>query len=77
MLLPLLLTVVEEKRITRVVFRAVAVAVALPRSSEGISYRNRILLNESQAVWQVNKMMKIGYKGSEDEVISKIMGTKG
>ncbi|KAG5544688.1 hypothetical protein RHGRI_017210 [Rhododendron griersonianum] len=47
--------------------------VALSISSNGISNRNRILLNESQAVWQVNKMMKIGYKGSDEEVVSKIM----
>ncbi|KAI8552572.1 hypothetical protein RHMOL_Rhmol06G0277400 [Rhododendron molle] len=63
----------RKKKNKSVVFRAAAVAVALPISSEGISNRNRILLNESQAVWQVNKMIKIVYKGSEDEVISKIM----
>ncbi|KAI8552569.1 hypothetical protein RHMOL_Rhmol06G0277100 [Rhododendron molle] len=63
----------KKKKNKSVAFRAAAVAVALSISSEGISNRNRILLNESQAVWQVNKMMKIGYKGSEDEVISKIM----
>ncbi|KAE9444788.1 hypothetical protein C3L33_23313, partial [Rhododendron williamsianum] len=56
----------RKKKNKRVVFRAAAAAVALSILSDGISNRNKILLNESQAVWQVNKMMKIGYKGSDE-----------
>lgn len=57
-----------------VVFRAAVSAAALTASvsAEGIVNRNRILLNEAQAVWECNKLMGIGYDGDEDEVISKI-----
>jgi len=57
-----------------VVFRSAVAAVALNASvsSEGINNRNRILLDEAQTIWAVNKIMGIGYDGDENEVISKI-----
>lgn len=57
-----------------VVFRSAVAAAALSASisSDGIANRNRILLNEAQANWAVNKSMGIGYEGDEAEVISKI-----
>lgn len=58
-----------------VVFRSAVEAAALSVfvSSDGIVNRNRILLNEAQAIWSVNKTMGIGYDGDEEEVISKIV----
>lgn len=53
-----------------VVFRGAAAAMAYQYQ---LKASPRILLRESLAVWQVNKMLKIGYKSSEEEVISKIM----
>lgn len=41
-------------------------------SSNGIANRNRLLLNEAQTIWEVNKVIGIGYDGDEEEVISKI-----
>lgn len=49
-------------------------AAALFVSSEGINNRNKILLNEAQAVLAVAKIMAEDYLGDEEEVISKIMG---
>lgn len=46
---------------------------SLSVSSEGITNRNRILLNEAQAVWSVAKIMGEDYMGDDEEVISKIM----
>lgn len=42
----------------------------------GIVNRNRILLNEAQAAWTVNKMLGLSYDGDEEEVISKIYETE-
>lgn len=56
-----------------VVFRSAVAAAALSVSSEGINNRNRILLNEAQAVWTVTKIMGEDYMGNDEEVISKIM----
>lgn len=57
-----------------VVLRSAVAAAALSASvsTEGISNRNKILLNEAQTIWAVNKIMGIGYNGEEEEVISKI-----
>ncbi|KAI8525263.1 hypothetical protein RHMOL_Rhmol13G0217000 [Rhododendron molle] len=60
-----------------VVFRSAIAAAALSVSSEGINNRNRILLNEAQAVWSVTKIMETDYLGNDEEVISKIMGEEG
>ncbi|KAI8566817.1 hypothetical protein RHMOL_Rhmol02G0071500 [Rhododendron molle] len=51
---------------------AAAVALSVSISSRGIENRNRILLNEAQAVWNVNKLMGLSCDGNEDEVISKL-----
>lgn len=56
-----------------VVFRGAAAAMAYQYQLKASPTETRILLRESLAVWQVNKMLKIGYKSSEEEVISKIM----
>lgn len=40
-------------------------------SSNGINNRNKMLLNEAQAVWEVNKLY-MSYDGDEEEVVSKI-----
>ena len=42
-------------------------------SEDGIANRNKILLNEAQAIWAMNKAAGIGYEGDEDEVISKLV----
>ncbi|KAI8549795.1 hypothetical protein RHMOL_Rhmol06G0053100 [Rhododendron molle] len=58
-----------------VVFRSALAAAALSVSTEGINNRNRILLNESQAVRTVTKIMGTDYFGNDEEVISSIMVT--
>lgn len=57
-----------------VVLRSAVAAAALSASvsSEGINNRNRILLDEAQAIWAINKMHGITYDGDEQEVINKI-----
>lgn len=57
-----------------VVFRSAVAAAALSASisSEEIVNRNKMFLNEAQAIWTVNKTMGIGYDGDDEEVISKI-----
>lgn len=50
-------------------------AVALSVSTEGINNRNRILLNEAEAVLTVTKIMGEDHLGNEEEIISKIMVT--
>lgn len=57
-----------------VVLRSAVATAALSASisPEGINNRNKILLNEAQAIWAVDKIMGLSYDGNEDEVISKI-----
>jgi len=57
-----------------VVLRSAVAAATLSASvsSGGINNRNRILLNEAQSIWEINKLNGIGYDGDEEEVISKI-----
>lgn len=55
------------------VYRSASAAVALSVSTEGIANRNRILLNEAQAVWALDNLFGNDYAGSEEEVISKII----
>ncbi|KAI8526398.1 hypothetical protein RHMOL_Rhmol13G0304200 [Rhododendron molle] len=56
------------------VFRSAIAAVALSASisSGGIVNRNRLILDEAQAIWECNKIMGLGYDGNEDEVISRL-----
>lgn len=56
-----------------VLFRSAVAAAALSASisSNGINNRNKILLDEAQAIWEVNKLY-MSYDGNEEEVISKI-----
>lgn len=63
----------EKGRKKCVLFRsAIVVATLLASiSSNRINNRNRILLDEAQAIWQVNKLY-MNYDGDEEEVISKI-----
>ncbi|KAG5525843.1 hypothetical protein RHGRI_032211 [Rhododendron griersonianum] len=66
----------EEEKQECVVFRSAIAAATLSVSTEGIINRNRIVLNESQAVlWTVTKIMETDYLGNDEEVISKIMVT--
>ncbi|KAG5547642.1 hypothetical protein RHGRI_013364 [Rhododendron griersonianum] len=58
-----------------VVFHSAIAAAALSISTDGINNRNRILLNESQVVWTVTKIMETDYLGNDEEVINKIMVT--
>ncbi|XP_058201387.1 uncharacterized protein LOC131316125 [Rhododendron vialii] len=55
------------------VYRSAVAALALSASisSDGVINRNRIILDEAQAIWTCNKIMGLGYDGEEDEVISK------
>ncbi|KAI8553504.1 hypothetical protein RHMOL_Rhmol05G0021000 [Rhododendron molle] len=56
-------------------FRSAVAVVALSSSlsSEGVINRNRIILNEAQAIWECNKIMGVGYDGDEDEVVSRFV----
>lgn len=56
------------------VFRLAVAALAqsAPLSLDGIVNRNRIILNEAQAIWTCNKILGMGCHGDEDEVVSKI-----
>lgn len=59
-----------------VVFRSALAVAALSVSTEGINNRSKILLNESQAVRTVTKIMGTDhYFGNGEEVISSIMVT--
>ena len=47
-------------------------ALSASISSRDINNRNRILLDEAQAIWEVDKLFGLSYDGDENEVISKI-----
>ncbi|KAG5556792.1 hypothetical protein RHGRI_007150 [Rhododendron griersonianum] len=55
------------------VYRSIVAVLALSASifSDGVTNRNRIILDEAQAIWTCNKIMGLEYDGEEDEVISK------
>lgn len=55
-----------------VVFRYAVEATALSSSSDV----NKFHLNESLAVWSLNKVMDIGYHGDDEAVISRIVITE-
>lgn len=57
-----------------VILRSAVASAALSASlsSSGINNRNRILLDEAKAIWEVDKMFGLQYDGDEREVISKI-----
>lgn len=63
----------RRKKQKCVVFRSTIAAAALSVSTDGINNRNRILLDEAQAVLSVTKIMGEDYVGDEEEVISRIM----
>lgn len=65
---------VGRKKGKCVLLRSAVASAALSASisSEGINNRNRILLDEAQAIWAINKLHGINYDGDEQEVISKI-----
>lgn len=59
-----------------IVYRSAIAATALSVasiSSGGIKNRNRIILNEEEAVWTVTKIIGEDYLGNDEEVFSKIM----
>ncbi|KAI8566658.1 hypothetical protein RHMOL_Rhmol02G0058800 [Rhododendron molle] len=51
------------------VYRSAVAALALSASlsSDGVINRNRIILDEAQAIWTCNKIMGLVYDGEEDE----------
>lgn len=57
-----------------VVLRSAVASAALSASisSRDINNRNRILLDEAQAIWEVDKLFGLSYDGDENEVVSKI-----
>lgn len=65
----------RRKKQKCVVFRSAIAAAALSIFSDGINYRNRIILNESQAAWTVTKIVGTDYLGNDEEFISKIIVT--
>lgn len=64
----------KKKNNKCVMLRSAVAAAALSASisSGNINNRNRILLDEAKAIWEVDKMFGIRYDGDEMEVISKI-----
>ncbi|KAH7861656.1 hypothetical protein Vadar_029023 [Vaccinium darrowii] len=63
----------RRRKTKQVVFRSAAAAVSLTLSSEGIRNRNRILLDEAQAVWAMGKIVGGKAASSENEIISKLV----
>ncbi|KAH7845546.1 hypothetical protein Vadar_003376 [Vaccinium darrowii] len=63
----------RRRKTKQVVFRSAAAAVSLTLSSEGIRNRNRILLDEAQAVWTMGKIVGGKAESSENEIISKLV----
>lgn len=63
----------ERKKQKCVVYRSAAAAMALSVSTDGIVNRNRILLNEAQAARALDNLFGNNFKGSEEEVVSKIL----
>lgn len=63
----------KKKQKKSVMFRAAIADAALSVSSEGINNRNKILLNEAEAVLAVSKILGEDYSGDDEEVISKFM----
>ncbi|KAI8539359.1 hypothetical protein RHMOL_Rhmol09G0176500 [Rhododendron molle] len=61
------------------VYRSAVAALALSTSIslDGVTNRNKIILDEAEAIWTCNKIMGLGYEGEEDEVISKFAGMVG
>ncbi|KAI8528552.1 hypothetical protein RHMOL_Rhmol12G0157200 [Rhododendron molle] len=53
-------------------FANAALSLSASLSSDGVINRNRIILDEAQAIWTCNKIMGLGYDGEEDEVISRL-----
>ncbi|KAH7838802.1 hypothetical protein Vadar_031329 [Vaccinium darrowii] len=62
----------RRKKTKQVVFRSAAAAVSLTLLFEGIRNRNRILLDEAQAIWTMGRIVGGEAVGFENEVISKL-----
>ncbi|XP_057487415.1 uncharacterized protein LOC130773499 isoform X1 [Actinidia eriantha] len=58
-----------------VVFRSAMAAAAFSVSAEGITNRNRILISEAKAAWNVTRILRTDYMGNDEDVISRIMVT--
>lgn len=54
------------------IFKSVVAAISLSISSEGINNRIIIILNETQAIWDIDKSLGNCYDRDEAEVVSKI-----
>lgn len=62
----------SKRPISKAIFGSGVAAISLSISSDGVNNRNRILLNEAQAVENIEKTLGIGLGGVEGEVVSKI-----
>ncbi|THG01861.1 hypothetical protein TEA_029465 [Camellia sinensis var. sinensis] len=60
-----------------VTLRSAAAALSLSLSSDAIANRNRILLNEAEAVWKIGKLLDLHSDEHDDEVVSKIKEIQG
>ncbi|KAI8005852.1 hypothetical protein LOK49_LG07G00562 [Camellia lanceoleosa] len=58
-------------------FRPEASTISLSLSSDAIANRNRILLNEAEAVWKIGKLLDLHSDEHDDEVVSKIKEIQG
>ena len=50
-----------------------AVSLSVSISAEGVANRNRLILDEAQAAWEIGKLLGMEYEGDEDEVVSKMV----
>ncbi|KAI7986952.1 hypothetical protein LOK49_LG14G00970 [Camellia lanceoleosa] len=57
--------------------RSAAASYSLSLSSDAIANRNRILLNEAEAVWQIGKLLDLHSDEHDAEVVSKIKEIQG
>ncbi|KAH7833188.1 hypothetical protein Vadar_003897 [Vaccinium darrowii] len=63
----------RRRKMKQVVFRLAAAAASLSISSDGIRNKNRILMDEAQAIWTMGKVLEGKATGSEDEIVSKLV----
>lgn len=53
-------------------FRSAIASISLSISDDAIVNRNRIILNEKQACWEIGKLLGIRSNEPDDEVVSKL-----
>lgn len=62
----------RKKKTKQVIFRSAIAAASLSFSSEGIRNRNRLYLDEAQAIWAMGNIVEGKADGPEEEIISKL-----